>query len=80
MKKTILTFGLIAGAILSCFMALAIAFRNEIGFDRGEVLGYTSMVVAFGELKKPSGWLVLPHGGRLTGGITSNLPDWCVLS
>ena len=47
MKKTILTFGLIAGAILSCFMALAIAFRNEIGFDRGEVLGYTSMVVAF---------------------------------
>ena len=36
MKKTVLTFGLIAGAILSCFMALAIAFRNEIGFDRGE--------------------------------------------
>jgi hypothetical protein len=47
MKKTVLTFGLIAGAIISCFMALAMAFRNEIGFDRGEIVGYTSMVVAF---------------------------------
>lgn len=47
MKKTVVTFGLIAGAIVSCFMALAMAFRKEIGFDRGEILGYTSMVVAF---------------------------------
>jgi MFS family permease len=47
MKKTVLTFGLIAGAIISCLMAVAMAFRKEIGFDRGEIVGYTSMVVAF---------------------------------
>jgi uncharacterized protein DUF4199 len=47
MKKTVLTFGLIAGAIVSFLMALAIVFKDEIGFDRGEIVGYTSMVVAF---------------------------------
>jgi hypothetical protein len=47
MKKTVLTFGLIAGAIVSLFMVLALAFKDAIGFDRGEIVGYTSMVVAF---------------------------------
>ena len=47
MKKTVLTFGLIAGAIISGLMLLAMVFRNQIGFDRGEIVGYTSMVVAF---------------------------------
>lgn len=47
MKKTVLTFGLIAGAIVSLFMVLAIVFKDAIGFDRGEIVGYTSMVVAF---------------------------------
>ena len=47
MRKTVLTFGLIAGAIVSILMALATAFRKEITFDRGEIVGYTSMVVAF---------------------------------
>ena len=48
MKKTVLTFGLIAGSILSVLMVLSIVvFSDAIGFDRGEIVGYTSMVVAF---------------------------------
>ena len=47
MKRIVLTFGLIAGAILSAMMLVALSFRDAIGFDRGEIVGYTSMVVAF---------------------------------
>jgi len=47
MKKTVLTFGLIAGAILSAMMLATIPFMDTIGFDRGAVIGYTSMVLAF---------------------------------
>lgn len=47
MKKIVLTFGLIAGAILSATLLLALPFKDAIGFDRGEILGYASMVLAF---------------------------------
>lgn len=47
MKKTVLTFGLIAGAILSAMMLITVPFMDAIGFDRGEIIGYTTMVVAF---------------------------------
>jgi uncharacterized protein DUF4199 len=47
MKKTVWTFGLIAGGILSAMMLLTIPFEDRIGFDRGEVIGYTTMVLAF---------------------------------
>jgi hypothetical protein len=47
MKKTVFTFGLIAGAILAAMLLLATQFRDVIGFERSEVIGYTSMVVAF---------------------------------
>lgn len=47
MKKIVLTFGLIAGAILSGMMLATMPFMDRIGFDRGEVIGYTSMVMAF---------------------------------
>ena len=47
MKKTALTFGLIAGAILSVMMLVTIPFHERIGFDRAEVIGYTTMVLAF---------------------------------
>ena len=47
MKKTVLTFGLISGAILSAMMLATLPFLDRIGFDRGEIIGYTSMVVAF---------------------------------
>jgi hypothetical protein len=47
MRKIVLTFGLIAGAILSGMMLLALPFQDRIGFDKGAVVGYTSMVLAF---------------------------------
>lgn len=47
MKKTVLTFGLVAGAILSAMMLLTMPFHDAIGFDRAVVVGYTSMVLAF---------------------------------
>lgn len=47
MKKTALTFGLISGAILSVMLLITAPFQDAIGFDRGEVIGYTSMVLAF---------------------------------
>src|SRR5437868_15461251 len=48
MRKIVLTFGLIAGAILSALMFLTIPFHDQIGFDTaGYVVGYTSMVLAF---------------------------------
>lgn len=47
MKKTVLTFGLIAGAIISAMMLAVLPFQDAIGFDRGAIIGYTSMVLAF---------------------------------
>jgi len=47
MKKTVLTFGLISGAIISVLMLLTVPFIDQIGFDRGLIVGYTSMVLAF---------------------------------
>lgn len=47
MKKTVLTFGLIAGTVLSVFMLATLPFLDRIGFDKGEIIGYTSMVLAF---------------------------------
>ncbi|HET7233040.1 MAG TPA: DUF4199 domain-containing protein [Longimicrobium sp.] len=47
MKKIVLTFGLIAGAILSVMMMITLPFHDVIGFDWGMVVGYTTMVVAF---------------------------------
>ena len=47
MKKTVLTFGLIAGAMLAAFMIATIPFMDKIGFEYGMVVGYTGMVLAF---------------------------------
>ena len=47
MKKTVLTFGLISGAILSAMMFITLPFVEKIGFDKGMVIGYTTMVLAF---------------------------------
>lgn len=47
MQKNVLTFGLIAGAVLSVMMLLTLPFLDKIGFDKGEVIGYTTMVLAF---------------------------------
>ena len=47
MKKIVLTFGLISGALLSAMMVATLPFIDQIGFDRGVVVGYTTMVLAF---------------------------------
>ncbi len=47
MRKIVLTYGLIAGAILAGSFFAALPFHDAIGFDRAMVVGYTSMVIAF---------------------------------
>ena len=47
MKKIVLTFGLFAGAVMAAFMFATLPFQDQIGFDRGVLVGYTSMVLAF---------------------------------
>lgn len=46
MKKTVLTFGLISGALSSVMMLLTLPFLDRIGFDHGEILGYTTIVLS----------------------------------
>jgi len=47
MKKTVWTFGLISGAILSIMMAVTVPFEHKIGYDHALIVGYTTMVVSF---------------------------------
>jgi len=46
MKKTVLTFGLISGAISAAMMLVTVPFVDKIGWEKGEILGYTSIVLA----------------------------------
>ena len=46
MKKIVLTFGLIAGAIMSAMFLLTLPFHDRISPEVGMVIGYTSMVAA----------------------------------
>lgn len=47
MKKTVVTFGLISGALSSLMMVGTVPFAGRIGFDKAEVLGYTTIVLSF---------------------------------
>jgi hypothetical protein len=47
MRKIVLTFGLIAGAVLSAMMLLTLPFQDRIGWELGATIGYTTMVLAF---------------------------------
>jgi hypothetical protein len=47
MRKIVLTFGLISGAILSAMMLLTLPFQDQFGFENGAIIGYTTMVAAF---------------------------------
>ncbi len=47
MKRIVWTFGLIAGAVLAVMMVVTVPFMDTLGSDRAEVIGYTTMVVAF---------------------------------
>jgi hypothetical protein len=47
MKKTVVTFGLISGALSSLMMVATIPFEDRIGFDTAEIIGYTTIVLSF---------------------------------
>ena len=47
MKRIVLTFGLISGAIFIAMMVTTMPFMDRIGFEKGHLIGYTTMVVAF---------------------------------
>lgn len=47
MQKTVLRFGLIAGAILAAVMLATMPFQSRLGYGLSMVVGYTSMVAAF---------------------------------
>ena len=47
MQKIVLTFGLIGGALLAVMMLATVPFAEQIGFDKGAYIGYTTMVLAF---------------------------------
>src|SRR5580765_5553245 len=44
MKKTVLTFGPISGAISAGMMPRFL--RRQIGFDKGEIISYTTIVIS----------------------------------
>ena len=49
MKKITLVFGLIAGGILAVMMAISIPLTatGKLDFERSEIIGYSSMILAF---------------------------------
>lgn len=47
MKKTVLTFGIISGAMMAAMMFATLPFVDRIGFDKGAIVGYTTMILAF---------------------------------
>lgn len=47
MKKTVLTFGLISGALITIMMWGTIPFMHKIGYNRALIIGYTTMVLSF---------------------------------
>lgn len=47
MKRIVWTFGLISGGILSVMMLATMPFHDAIGYDRGMIIGYATMVAAF---------------------------------
>jgi preprotein translocase subunit SecF len=48
MKKTVLIFGLISGAVSSIMMIATVPFADKFGYDKGAyVVGYTAIVLSF---------------------------------
>jgi len=47
MKKTVIRFGVISGAISALMMITTIPFAEKMGFETAEILGYTTIVLSF---------------------------------
>lgn len=69
MKKVVLTFGLLSGAVVAVLMSINTVFAEQIGFDRAVFVGYTTILasmlfVYFGTRSYRDNVL----GGRITFG------------
>jgi hypothetical protein len=80
MKKFVLTFGFLSGAVSSILMLATVPFMDRIGFDHGVVIGYTAMVVSFlfvffgvRAYRDQSGGAPLTFGRAFTVGILITL-------
>ncbi|HYV94489.1 MAG TPA: DUF4199 domain-containing protein [Chitinophagales bacterium] len=47
MRKTILTYGLISGAISAIMMFATVSIAHKIGYEKGEIIGYTTIILSF---------------------------------
>src|SRR5258705_2057613 len=47
MKKTVLIFGLISGAVAAAMMFATLPFADRLGFERGLIIGYTTIILSF---------------------------------
>jgi hypothetical protein len=47
MRRIVLRYGLIAGAVMAAMLVLTFGVRDEFDFENGAVYGYASMVAAF---------------------------------
>ena len=47
MKQIVLTFGLLSGVLSAVLMFANMSFIEQVGFDRGVVVGYTVIVISF---------------------------------
>jgi uncharacterized protein DUF4199 len=47
MKRIVLTFGCLSGAVSAAMMFATVPFVDQIGFDRGAIVGYTAIVLSF---------------------------------
>jgi hypothetical protein len=46
MKRTVVIFGLISGAVSAVMMVATLPFINQLGFDKGAIIGYTTLVLS----------------------------------
>jgi hypothetical protein len=46
MKKVVLTFGFLSGAVAALMMFATVPFAERIGFDRSIIVGYTTIVIS----------------------------------
>jgi len=67
MKQIVLKYGFIAGAVLATAMLVAQVFSEQIGFELGATVGYTSMVAAFTMIF----FGIRSHRDRMLGGVIS---------
>jgi hypothetical protein len=46
MKRTIFSYGFISGIIMMVMMSITLPFAHQIGYDKGMIVGYTTMLLS----------------------------------